>query len=149
MVEWHLHPPTTHTLNMQELNKRKAIAKLVRTFYAKVRQDEMIGPIFNERIHDWESHLERLTDFWETNLLFVRRYKGNPVQAHVEVDQANKESITPEHFGRWLQYWYETIDQNFSGDNAQIAKNRARNMSTHLFMKMYAARKEEKSRKAQ
>jgi hemoglobin len=115
---------------------------LVRTFYGKVRQDTFIGPIFNERITDWESHFEQLTDFWESNLLFVRRYQGNPVQVHIDVDQSNDEQISPEHFGRWLQLWFETIDEHFEGDNAAIAKNRARNMSTHLFMKMYAARKQ-------
>lgn len=127
----------------QELKARPEISFLVRTFYAKVREDELIGPIFNDRITDWETHLERLTDFWETNLCFVRNYKGDPLAVHVQVDKANEGAITQEHFGRWLQLWFSTIDEYFVGDNAAIAKNRARNMSTHLFMKMYAARKPE------
>ncbi|MEL6657969.1 MAG: group III truncated hemoglobin [Bacteroidota bacterium] len=123
---------------MQLLNSRAAVSLLIHTFYSRVRKDELIGPIFNDQIKDWDAHLERLTDFWETNLLFVRRYKGNPIQAHIEVDQNHE--IISEHFGRWLQLWYETIDAYFEGDNAHVAKNRARNMSTHLFMKIYAAR---------
>lgn len=123
------------------LDTRADISMLVRTFYGKVRQDTFIGPIFNERITDWESHFEQLTDFWESNLLFVRQYQGNPVQVHIDVDQSNNEQTSPEHFGRWLQLWFATIDEHFEGDNAAIAKNRARNMSTHLFMKMFAARK--------
>lgn len=124
---------------MQQLNSRTAISLLVHTFYARVRKDDFLGPIFNSHIQDWDKHLERITDFWETNLLMVHSYKGSPVQAHIEVDQQHE--ITPEHFGRWLQLWFETIDAHFEGDNAHIAKNRARNMSTHLFMKIYAARK--------
>ncbi len=123
---------------MQLLNSRTAISLLVRTFYAQVRKDDFIGPIFNNHIKDWDTHLERITDFWETNLLFVHSYKGSPIQAHLGVDQQHE--ISPEHFGRWLQLWFETIDAYFEGDNAQIAKNRARNMSTHLFMKIYADR---------
>lgn len=125
------------------LDSRQEVNFLVKTFYSIVREDELIGPIFNQQVKDWDHHLERITDFWETNLLFVRNYKGNPVAVHVQVDQNNHEATTQEHFGRWLQLWFETIDAHFIGDNAQIAKNRARNMSTHLFLKMYQARDEE------
>lgn len=128
---------------MQELSSRPAVSLLVRSFYAKVRKDELLGPVFNERITDWEEHLERLTDFWESNLLFARKYKGNPVQVHIDVDQDNAPGIDQKLFGKWLQLWYETLDANFHGDNAQIAKNRARNMATHLFMRMFMARVKE------
>ena len=123
-----------------ELDSRENVNLLVRTFYDKVQKDELIGPIFNRQIEDWEEHYERLTDFWETNLLFIRRYKGNPVVAHNKVDKANDHSTTQVHFGRWLQLWFETLNDLFTGDNAELAKRRARNMSTHMFMKMYAER---------
>lgn len=129
-------------MKKRALKSRTEISFLVRTFYSKVREDELIGPVFNDRINDWETHLERLTDFWETNLCFVRKYKGNPVEVHIQVDQANKGKISQMHFGRWLQLWFETIDEYFIGDNAAIAKNRARNMSSHLFLKMFTSREE-------
>lgn len=124
----------------QALDNRRNINFLVNSFYKKVRKDELIGPVFNEQIKDWNAHLERLTDFWETNLLFVRNYKGNPVQVHIGVDKAHQGSITQLHFGRWLQLWFETIEADFEGKHAEMAKNRARNMSTHLFFKMYESR---------
>ena len=127
-------------MTKQTLNSRDAIEHLVRTFYQQVRQDELIGPIFNKHIKDWEAHLQKLTDFWETNLLFVRRYKGNPLGAHIAVDKSYNYQIQQVHFGRWLQLWFQTIDTYFEGENAQIAKNRARNMSTHMFMKIYTHR---------
>jgi hemoglobin len=46
-----------------------------------------------------------------------------------------------DHFGRWLNIWFETVDANFKGQKAELAKSRARNMSTMLYMKMYEARK--------
>lgn len=127
-------------MEKRQLDSREEISWLVRTFYKKVRKDDLIGPIFNHQINDWETHLERLTDFWETNLTFIRKYKGNPIQKHIEVDQASQSEITQVHFGRWLQLWFETINENFEGDKAEAAKNQARNMSTHLFLKMYMSR---------
>ena len=122
------------------LDRREEINLLINIFYARVRQDSMLGPIFNTVIQNWPEHLERLTDFWETNLLFTRNYKGNPIQVHAEVDRQVNGSITIEHFGRWLELWYSTIDEHFMGLNAEKAKNRARNMSTHMFLKIFESR---------
>mgnify|MGYP002737977224 CR=1 FL=1 len=68
------------------IQSREEVSLLVRTFYGKVRKDDLLGPIFNGIIKDWEEHLELLTDFWETQLLYKRKYYGNPMMAHVEVD---------------------------------------------------------------
>ena len=131
------------TSTKREIKTRDDVSLLVRSFYEKVRKDEHLGPIFNARIEDWEEHLEKLTDFWETNLLFVRNYKGNPVKVHQEVDQTTVGGIENIHFGYWLNLWLNTIDEYFIGDMAQIAKNRARNMASHIFMKIFQARKDE------
>ena len=42
------------------------IRTLVLTFYAKVRKDPTLGPIFDQAIGDWDDHLEKLTDFWSS-----------------------------------------------------------------------------------
>jgi len=126
--------------NTTLIKDRTDVSVLVRTFYAKIRKDEVLGPIFNNSITDWEKHLELLTDFWETQLFLKRTYHGNPVTAHQEVDEKMNHSITSEHFGLWLNLWFETIDDHFTGDVAWIAKNRAQKMSTMLFMKIYEHR---------
>nr|WP_178338865.1 group III truncated hemoglobin [Arenibacter nanhaiticus] len=123
-----------------EIKNRKDVNLLVITFYGKIRQHPILGPIFNSIIPDWESHLELLTDFWESQLLLQRKYVGNPIVAHQEVDAKMNQSITPEHFGLWLNEWYATIDELFEGDIAHIAKNRAQKMSTMLYMHMYQHR---------
>ena len=129
-------------MDRKELNDRASINLLVNTFYAKVRKDETLGPIFNTIVKNWPEHLELLTDFWETNLLFTRKYKGNPLKAHSDVDQKVNNIITMVHFGRWLQLWLETIHDNFTGKNAENAKKRARKMSTLMFLKIFESRKE-------
>lgn len=123
-----------------DIRNRKDVSLLINTFYKKIRKDEILGPIFNGIITDWGSHLELLTDFWETQLFLKRKYYGNPVTAHQEVDDKMNHSINPEHFGLWLNLWFETLDDLFEGETAWVAKNRAQKMSTMLYMKMFENR---------
>jgi hemoglobin len=123
-----------------DIQNRAHIQLLVETFYSKIRVHDVLGPIFNAIITDWESHFELLTDFWETQLFLKRKYHGNPVTAHQEVDDKMGNTVTSEHFGLWLNLWFATIDDLFDGETAWIAKNRAQKMSTMLFMKIYEHR---------
>ncbi len=66
----------------KQIENRADITFLVHQFYTKIRADEEIGFYFNEMITDWDAHLEKLTDFWETNLFGVKKYKGNPLAVH-------------------------------------------------------------------
>lgn len=125
---------------MNDLKTREDVFLLVSTFYGKVRKNEFIGKYFNETIADWDEHLEKLTDFWETNLFFRPKFKGNPMRAHIQVDRNFDHEITSEHFGEWLNMWIETIDSLFAGELASRAKNNASKMATHLFMGMYESR---------
>ena len=52
----------------KQIENRDDITLLVATFYDKIRADKEIGFFFSETITNWEEHLEKLTDFWETNL---------------------------------------------------------------------------------
>ncbi len=124
-----------------DIKNREDVSLLVNTFYVKIRKDNILGPIFNSIITDWDSHLTLLTDFWETQLFLKRKYYGNPVTAHQEVDDKMNHSITSEHFGLWLNLWFETLDELFEGDVSWIAKNRAQKMSTMLFMEIFKHRK--------
>ncbi len=124
----------------KDIQNRGDVFALVSTFYSKVRKNKKIGHFFNESIQDWPAHLEKLTDFWETNLFMVAKFRGNPVRAHKDVDQKYNHSVEQKHFGEWLNMWFATIDEMFEGERANIAKNRARNMAHNLFMNMYMSR---------
>ncbi len=65
---------------MNDLKNRNDISILVHNFYSKVREDLLLGPIFNAHIaeNDWPKHLIKLTDFWETNLFGIAKFNGNP-----------------------------------------------------------------------
>lgn len=123
-----------------DIQHRTDVNLLVTTFYTKIRQDKVLGPIFNDKIHDWDAHLAHLTDFWESSLFFVNKYKGNPLEKHIEVDNAIQNTITEHHFGIWLNYWIQTLDELFEGEKVNIAKNRARKMGTFIYIKLFQAR---------
>lgn len=126
----------------KEIENREDVYLLVSTFYKKIKEDDFIGPIFLRVIpqEKWESHLQKLTDFWETNLFFVRKFKGNPMKAHKDLDKRVNNSISQEHFGRWLQLWFETLELLFFGTKANEAKERARNIASIMFFKIFEAK---------
>lgn len=135
-------------MEKKELDTREDVYLLVSSFYTKVRKDNLLGPIFNTAIKDWDEHLDRLTTFWETSLFMTRKleqkYIGNPMEAHVKVDRDNNHSITELHFGVWLNLWYQTIDELFVGEYADVAKRRARKMGTFLHLKIFEERQKHK-----
>lgn len=129
-----------------DIRNREDLTLLISTFYGKVRRHTKLSPFFNETIKDWDVHTSTLTDFWETNLFFVARYKGNPVQVHQDVDASFNHSIEQAHFGHWLELWFTTVDDLFEGEKATLAKERARNMSHMMFIRIWMARKQGDSR---
>src|SRR3982751_1593265 len=89
------------------------ISTLVDTFYAKVRRDPDIGPIFNAIVGDWPHHLATLKDFWSTVLLTTGRYKGDPMMTHLQLP------LDPDHFTRWLDLFAETANEVLSPSHAR------------------------------
>lgn len=78
------------------------IERQVHAFYATVRHDPLIGPIFEARVRDWDKHLGRMCAFWSSVALMSGRYNGTPMQVHAPMP------IASPHFGRWLELWGET-----------------------------------------
>lgn len=129
-------------MEVKEIKNREDIFLLVSTFYNKIKKDDLIGPFFIEIIpqDEWDSHIQKLTNFWESNLFFKRTYKGDPMKAHKDVDVHFNNSITQKHFGKWLEIWFSTVDSLFYGEKATEAKERARNIASILFMRIYESR---------
>lgn len=123
-----------------DIQNRDDVAKVVREFYAKVRKDELLGPIFNQLITDWEPHLEHITDFWEMTVFGGKMYSGNPIIVHQQLDDKAGNTIEAFHFGTWIELWFLTINEHFEGENAEILKRRARKMQTGLLVSIYQHR---------
>ena len=127
-------------MKKKDIQTRDDVYLLVSSFYKKVRKDAVLGPFFNDVIKDWDAHLNRLTSFWESSLFLKTKYLGNPLEAHIQVDKENNNTITEFHFGLWINLWVQTIDELFEGDYANNAKERARKMGTFLYLKIFEAR---------
>lgn len=114
-----------------DIQNREDVNLLVRTFYTKIRQDDLLGPIFNRMIPEeaWPEHLEKLTDFWETNLFGIRKFKGNPTHKHIKTDKAFDYTISKKHFNQWLCLWKGTVNVLFEGDKATRALMAAFNIA--------------------
>ncbi|MGU3361993.1 group III truncated hemoglobin [Methylobacterium sp. M6A4_1b] len=98
-------------------------------FYAKVRRDPLIGPVFARAIPDgdWPRHLAVIQDFWSSVLLRSGRYKGNPFGKHQGLG-----ALTPAHFARWLALFEETARQMFPADVAALLTERANRIGDSL-----------------
>lgn len=127
-------------MTKNDITNRKDIYILVSHFYNKVKNNTLLGPIFNTAIQDWDNHLQQLTTFWQSSLFLNTKYTGNPIKTHINVDKNNQNSISQTHFGIWLNLWVETIDQLYAGPIANTAKNKARKMSSFMFIKIFEAR---------
>jgi hemoglobin len=108
----------------KEILSLEDIKLLVNTFYDKVRDDKLIGSIFNERIQNrWPEHLNKMYTFWQTVLLGEHTYFGSPFPPHAQLP------IEQIHFERWLALFSETLNELFSGEVAKEAIWRANKMA--------------------
>ncbi|WP_312398372.1 group III truncated hemoglobin [Chryseobacterium sp.] len=103
---------------------------LVDSFYNKVRKDPKIGKLFNDKIQDWDTHLEKMYRFWQTVLLNEHTYQGSPFPLHAPLQ------IEKNHFDRWTFLWNETVDRYFEGIIANEAKWRGDKMATMFLSKI-------------
>jgi hemoglobin len=109
------------------------LERVVPAFYARVREDALIGPVFNDAIHDWPEHLEKLVAFWSSVMLTTGRYKGSPMAAHLK----HLERLTPAMFERWLELWAETTDAMLGGEKAEALQFKAGRIAESLKLALW------------
>jgi hemoglobin len=100
------------------------IKKLVDVFYERIREDNLLAPVFNAKIEDrWPQHLEKMYRFWQTVLLEEHTYFGSPFMPHAGLP------VDSEHFAAWITLFNATVDELFTGAKADEAKWRAAKMA--------------------
>jgi hemoglobin len=108
----------------------ESIERMVMMFYSEVRADPLIGPIFERRVADWPSHLERMCAFWGSVLRAEPGYRserGSPLQIHAAMAELDRE-----HFARWLALFERTVSQVFEPTAAAGVVGRAERMAVAL-----------------
>ena len=112
----------------------ESIRRLVHEFYAKVRADDQLAPIFANAIPDnqWEPHLAKMRDFWSSVMLTSGRYNGNPVAVHMAVA-----GMEPHLFARWLELFGETCGELFAPEIADAFRGKALRIADSLKLALY------------
>lgn len=116
---------------LKYLDSFEDIQLMVNQFYSKIRKDDLLRDIFNNVIQDqWDKHLEKMYRFWQTVLLNEHTYWGSPFLPHAKLP------IQKEHFDRWLNLFFETVDENFYGHIAEKAKWQGERMAQTFLYKL-------------
>ena len=116
-------------LEMRERIAPAEIAALVDHFYERVRDDDVLGPVFASRIEPdaWPRHLETMRSFWSTALIGAGTYRRDPMVAHQGIDDIGRV-----HFERWLSLFEVVAHETFADDIAVAIMQRANRMGDRL-----------------
>ena len=112
---------------------RGSIEKLVRKFYVRVLEDELLRPFFIVALGDdinndkWYEHLHTLDNFWTSLLTGEGRYMGDPLMPHMFMSR-----LTVEHFEQWLKLFRRTLDDIYEPKTVIKIYGRAKALSTRF-----------------
>ncbi len=111
------------------------IDRLVRRFYGRVRQDGLLGPVFEAHVHDWEEHMQHLVDFWSALLRGTRRFRGAPMQKHMVIDELREEL-----FERWLVLFRQTTAELGNTPMQRLADDAAERIAENFWRRFQMSR---------
>lgn len=111
------------------------VARLVEDFYALVREDAVLGPVFARHVHDWPAHLLHLTAFWDGLLRGQAGFNGAPLARHLAID-----GLQWSWFERWLALFAQAADAQGNAPMARLACERARRIAGHFWQHYQRAR---------
>lgn len=104
------------------------VSVFVEAFYGRIRADDLLGPIFAERITDWPWHLGRMKAFWRSILMNSGEFSGNPMAKHLAIP-----GLEERHFAHWLNLFYATLhDLEGHPDASRTVGKRARMIADSL-----------------
>ena len=103
------------------------VTRLVHVFYARVRDDALLGPVFEQHVADWPAHLATLVDFWSALLRGTRRFSGAPVQRHNALP-----GLDEAMFERWLSLFRRTTAELGNPGMQQVANDSADRIASTL-----------------
>ncbi|WP_151717871.1 group III truncated hemoglobin [Gemmobacter serpentinus] len=108
----------------------------VAAFYAAVRRDPLLGPVFAHHVTDWPEHEAKIGRFWRNAILRERVYDGSPMMAHRQAGD-----VVPDHFPQWLALFDATLDTTVPPDTAAAWSAMAHRIGRALAMGVSDARR--------
>lgn len=127
--------------SQRDLETRADLVALITEFYLRAFADDLIGPVFTEVARlDLAAHLPTMCDFWEMALFRRGAYRRNAFAVHRSLHV--RHPLRPQHFGRWLDIWTETVDESFGGPVAERAKTQASRIAASMSRRLSAVQVE-------
>ena len=118
-----------------DISGRSDIERLVNAFYDRIRQDDLLGFIFEDVAKtNWEAHLPKMYAFWETVLFGTARFSGNPLGSHAKLVPMTEMGCP--QFDRWLCLFTATVDDLFEGERAGHIKRSAEDMANVIYSRI-------------
>lgn len=120
-----------NSANRSDIASRASIVALVDAFYEKIQRDDLLGFIFSEiAAVDWSHHLPKMYDFWESVVFRKGSYQGNPLAIHAAL--TSRTPMGREQFERWVTLFHATVDEHFTGPQADFIKKAASDIAAVL-----------------
>ena len=126
-----------------DIENREDIYLLVKTFYVKLMNDDLMRHFFMDFTNPehLEIHLQTLVDFWDSILFFSGGYRKNAMVPHLKLHQ--EKPFKKEHFKIWLSMFSASVDELFQGVNAHAAKSRAQSIATVMEINIFELNNED------
>ncbi len=106
------------------------VSELVDCFYARVMENEKLGPIFVKHAGEaWSKHLDTMKGFWRSVLLRTGEYKGKPVVVHQKID-----GIDTDNFEVWLTLFEATSQEIFTAEASVLVVQSAERIASSLWL---------------
>ena len=133
-IELDLSPSNDSNLPLDHTISVEKIREMVELFYSRTQQDNLLGPIFQERVADWDAHYERMTRFWSSATMQAGTYSGRPIEAH------SFGGFTKAHFDRWVIMFTTTANDVFNSSDAKLLTDLAKRMASTIAMRIGVGR---------
>lgn len=111
-----------------DLCTEEEIIQLINSFYESIRNDEVLGPIFNQHVKDWDAHLSTMVDFWSSTLRGTSRFRGAPMPKHTALP-----GLSSDLFERWLMLFRQTTDALPNAALGERARDLAKRIAQSLW----------------
>ena len=121
--------------DLEDIQSREDIDKVVRSFYELLLADEIMRPIFVDIARlDLEKHFPHLIDFWHSILFYTGAYRKNVMEIHIDLNK--KVTLKPEHYRLWTMYFEQAVRDSFYGPRSDLAVERARSIAQLMEFKI-------------
>lgn len=135
-----VRPEMTERLMVETGLDEAILTDLVHRFYARIRDDDRLGWIFEQHVEDWPAHLDRMVAFWSSVALMTGRYHGAPMPAHINLP------VVRADFDRWLAHWEQVAHEVCPPAGAALVIDRAHRVAASLHNAVEAVQRRDPSR---